>query len=93
MKLTFQKQGPGQPLKRPLEPEEGPLSQQQYLTRLHELQSASDTSLADFTKPQVASFPQGTYRLGLTTKSCFYSNVLLVYTVESSYLSGKEYPS
>lgn len=93
MKLTFQKQGPGQPLKRPLEPEEGPLSQQQYLTRLHELQSASDTSLADFTKPQVASFPQGTYRLGLTTKSCSYSNVLLVYTVESSYLSGKEYPS
>ncbi|KAM9544866.1 chromodomain-helicase-DNA-binding protein 9-like isoform 5-T7 [Salvelinus alpinus] len=58
LKLTFQKQGPGQPLKRPLEPEEGPLSQQQYLTRLHELQSASDTSLADFTKPQAASFPQ-----------------------------------
>lgn len=45
LKLTFQKQG--LPLKRPLESEE-----QQYLVRLHELQSASDTGLADITKPQ-----------------------------------------
>ncbi|KAI3377029.1 hypothetical protein L3Q82_000245 [Scortum barcoo] len=50
LKLTFQKQG--LPLKRPLESEEGPQAQQQYLARLHELQSASDTGLADITKPQ-----------------------------------------
>ncbi|XP_054470354.1 chromodomain-helicase-DNA-binding protein 9 isoform X6 [Anoplopoma fimbria] len=50
LKLTFQKQGV--PLKRPLESEEGPQAQQQYLARLHELQSASDTGLADITKPQ-----------------------------------------
>uniref|UniRef100_W5MK45 Chromodomain helicase DNA binding protein 9 n=1 Tax=Lepisosteus oculatus TaxID=7918 RepID=W5MK45_LEPOC len=49
LKLTFQKQG--LPQKRPLEGEDGPLGQQQYLARLRELQSASDTSLADFTKP------------------------------------------
>uniref|UniRef100_A0A8C4ISY8 Chromodomain helicase DNA binding protein 9 n=1 Tax=Dicentrarchus labrax TaxID=13489 RepID=A0A8C4ISY8_DICLA len=49
-RLTFQKQG--LPLKRPLESEEGPQAQQQYLARLHELQSASDTGLADITKPQ-----------------------------------------
>lgn len=54
LKLTFQKQG--LPLKRPLESEEGPQAQQQYLARLHELQSASDTGLADITKPQ-CSFP------------------------------------
>ena len=56
LKLTFQKQG--LPLKRPLEAEEGPQAQQQYLARLHELQSASDTGLADITKPQ-ASFHHG----------------------------------
>lgn len=50
LKLTFQKQG--LPVKRPLESEEGPQAQQQYLARLHELQSASDTGLADITKPQ-----------------------------------------
>uniref|UniRef100_A0A673K4E7 Chromodomain-helicase-DNA-binding protein 9-like n=1 Tax=Sinocyclocheilus rhinocerous TaxID=307959 RepID=A0A673K4E7_9TELE len=50
LKLTFQKQG--LPLKRPLEGEEGPLAQQQYLARLHELQNASETSLADYTKTQ-----------------------------------------
>ncbi|TKS69801.1 Chromodomain-helicase-DNA-binding protein 7 [Collichthys lucidus] len=50
LKLTFQKQG--LPLKRPLESEEAPQAQQQYLARLHELQSASDTGLADITKPQ-----------------------------------------
>lgn len=50
LKLTFQKQGP--PLKRPLESEDGLQAQQQYLARLHELQSASDTGLADITKPQ-----------------------------------------
>ncbi|XP_059368476.1 chromodomain-helicase-DNA-binding protein 9-like isoform X5 [Carassius carassius] len=50
LKLTFQKQG--LPLKRPLEGEEGPLAQQQYLARLQELQNASDTSLADYTKMQ-----------------------------------------
>uniref|UniRef100_A0A665VDA6 DNA helicase n=1 Tax=Echeneis naucrates TaxID=173247 RepID=A0A665VDA6_ECHNA len=50
LKLTFQKQG--LPLKRPLDSEEGPQSQQQYLARLHELQSASDTGLTDITKPQ-----------------------------------------
>lgn len=48
--MTFQKQG--LPLKRALESEEGPQAQQQYLARLHELQSASDTGLADITKPQ-----------------------------------------
>ncbi|XP_051510928.1 chromodomain-helicase-DNA-binding protein 9-like isoform X2 [Myxocyprinus asiaticus] len=56
LKLTFQKQG--LPLKRPLEGEEGPLAQQQYLARLQELQNASDTSLADYTKTQ-NSYPQG----------------------------------
>uniref|UniRef100_A0A8C1WG21 Chromodomain helicase DNA binding protein 9 n=1 Tax=Cyprinus carpio TaxID=7962 RepID=A0A8C1WG21_CYPCA len=55
LKLTFQKQG--LPLKRPLEGEEGPLAQQQYLARLQELQNASDTSLADYTKMQ-NSYPQ-----------------------------------
>uniref|UniRef100_A0A673K4L8 Chromodomain-helicase-DNA-binding protein 9-like n=1 Tax=Sinocyclocheilus rhinocerous TaxID=307959 RepID=A0A673K4L8_9TELE len=55
LKLTFQKQG--LPLKRPLEGEEGPLAQQQYLARLHELQNASETSLADYTKTQ-NSYPQ-----------------------------------
>ncbi|XP_051559122.1 chromodomain-helicase-DNA-binding protein 9-like isoform X1 [Myxocyprinus asiaticus] len=55
LKLTFQKQG--LPLKRPLEGEEGPLAQQQYLARLQELQNASDTSLADYTKTQ-NSYPQ-----------------------------------
>ncbi|KAG9341958.1 hypothetical protein JZ751_018275 [Albula glossodonta] len=54
LKLTFQKQG--LPQKRPLEGEEGPLGQQQYLARLHELQSASDTSLTDFAQapPSIA---------------------------------------
>uniref|UniRef100_A0A3Q2W3F4 Chromodomain helicase DNA binding protein 9 n=1 Tax=Haplochromis burtoni TaxID=8153 RepID=A0A3Q2W3F4_HAPBU len=56
LKLTFQKQG--LPLKRALESEEGPQAQQQYLARLHELQSASDTGLADITKPQ-SSFQTG----------------------------------
>lgn len=55
LKLTFQKQG--LPLKRPLEGEEGPLAQQQYLARLQELQNASDTCLADYTKTQ-NSYPQ-----------------------------------
>uniref|UniRef100_A0A8B9L3E0 Chromodomain helicase DNA binding protein 9 n=1 Tax=Astyanax mexicanus TaxID=7994 RepID=A0A8B9L3E0_ASTMX len=41
LKLTFQKQGMS--LKRPLDGEEGPLAQQQYLARLQELQSASDS--------------------------------------------------
>lgn len=58
--MTFQKQGP--PLKRPLESEEGPQTQQQYLVRLHELQSASDTGLADITKPQ-SSFQTGVLML------------------------------
>lgn len=53
LKLTFQKQG--LPLKRPLESEE-----QQYLVRLHELQSASDTGLADITKPQ-CSYQTGVF--------------------------------
>ena len=66
LKLTFQKQG--LPLKRALEPEDAPLGQQQYLARLHDLQSASDTGLADFTKPQ-ASFPHGTLP-GSTVSSC-----------------------
>lgn len=59
LKLTFQKQG--LPLKRPLESEEGPQAQQQYLARLHELQSASDTGLADITKPQ-CSFQTGMFK-------------------------------
>uniref|UniRef100_A0A8B9MA43 Chromodomain helicase DNA binding protein 9 n=1 Tax=Accipiter nisus TaxID=211598 RepID=A0A8B9MA43_9AVES len=42
LKLTFQKQGLSQ--KRPFESEEGALGQQQYLARLRELQSASETS-------------------------------------------------
>lgn len=45
-------------MKRPLDGEEGPLAQQQYLARLQELQSASDSSLTDFTKTQ-NSYPQG----------------------------------
>lgn len=56
--MTFQKQG--LPLKRPLESEEGPQAQQQYLARLHELQNASDTGLADITKPQ-CSFQSGAF--------------------------------
>uniref|UniRef100_A0A8B9L8R4 Chromodomain helicase DNA binding protein 9 n=1 Tax=Astyanax mexicanus TaxID=7994 RepID=A0A8B9L8R4_ASTMX len=48
LKLTFQKQGMS--LKRPLDGEEGPLAQQQYLARLQELQSASDSGLIDYTK-------------------------------------------
>uniref|UniRef100_A0A671LM69 Chromodomain-helicase-DNA-binding protein 9-like n=1 Tax=Sinocyclocheilus anshuiensis TaxID=1608454 RepID=A0A671LM69_9TELE len=63
LKLTFQKQG--LPLKRPLEGEEGPLAQQQYLARLHELQNASETSLADYTKTQ-NSYPQGNVQPYLT---------------------------
>ncbi|TRY69850.1 hypothetical protein DNTS_015316, partial [Danionella cerebrum] len=55
LKLTFQKQG--LPVKRPMEGEEGPLAQQQYLARLQELQNASETSLADYTKTQ-SSYPQ-----------------------------------
>lgn len=50
LKLTFQKQG--LPVKRPLDSEEGPQAQQQYLARLQELQNASDTGLTDFSKPQ-----------------------------------------
>ncbi|KAL4658748.1 chromodomain-helicase-DNA-binding protein 9-like isoform X1 [Arapaima gigas] len=52
LKLTFQKQGSS--LKRPLEGEE-PAGQQQYLARLQELQSASDTSLPDFSKVMPSS--------------------------------------
>uniref|UniRef100_A0A8C1NLR3 Chromodomain helicase DNA binding protein 9 n=1 Tax=Cyprinus carpio TaxID=7962 RepID=A0A8C1NLR3_CYPCA len=65
LKLTFQKQG--LPLKRPLEGEEGPLAQQQYLARLQELQNASDTSLADYTKTQ-NSYPQGNVQYWMTLK-------------------------
>uniref|UniRef100_A0A3B4BDQ4 BRK domain-containing protein n=1 Tax=Periophthalmus magnuspinnatus TaxID=409849 RepID=A0A3B4BDQ4_9GOBI len=50
LKLTFQKQG--LPVKRPLDSEEGPQAQQQYLARLQELQNASDTGLTDISKPQ-----------------------------------------
>ncbi|KAI4881108.1 hypothetical protein NFI96_020418 [Prochilodus magdalenae] len=56
LKLTFQKQG--MPLKRPLDGEEGPLAQQQYLARLQELQSASDSGLMDYTK-SLNSYPHG----------------------------------
>ncbi|KAF6076983.1 chromodomain helicase DNA binding protein 9 [Phyllostomus discolor] len=48
LKLTFQKQGLAQ--KRPLDSEDCALGQQQYLARLRELQSASETSLANFPK-------------------------------------------
>uniref|UniRef100_A0A8C0WSC9 DNA helicase n=1 Tax=Castor canadensis TaxID=51338 RepID=A0A8C0WSC9_CASCN len=48
LKLTFQKQGLAQ--KRPFDSEDGALGQQQYLTRLRELQSASETSLVNFPK-------------------------------------------
>uniref|UniRef100_A0A4W6E9L7 Chromodomain helicase DNA binding protein 9 n=1 Tax=Lates calcarifer TaxID=8187 RepID=A0A4W6E9L7_LATCA len=65
-RLTFQKQG--LPLKRPLESEEGPQAQQQYLARLHELQSASDTGLADITKPQ-CSFQTGVFICNTTITS------------------------
>lgn len=57
--MTFQKQG--LPLKRPLEAEGSPQAEQQYLARLQELQSASDTVLADITTPQ-CSFHPGTLR-------------------------------
>ncbi|XP_061670635.1 chromodomain-helicase-DNA-binding protein 9 isoform X3 [Syngnathoides biaculeatus] len=60
LKLTFQKQG--LPLKRPLDSEEAPQAQQQqYLARLHELQNASDTGLADITQPQCSfqNMPSG----------------------------------
>uniref|UniRef100_A0A8C9KTI0 Chromodomain helicase DNA binding protein 9 n=1 Tax=Panthera tigris altaica TaxID=74533 RepID=A0A8C9KTI0_PANTA len=48
LKLTFQKQGLAQ--KRPFDSEDSALGQQQYLARLRELQSASETSLATFPK-------------------------------------------
>lgn len=79
LKLTFQKQG--LPLKRPLESEEGPQAQQQYLARLHELQSASDTGLADITKPQ-CSFQTGAFYM----KSCQYKMYTLVSRVGHSVL-------
>ena len=75
LKLTFQKAG--LPLKRPLEGEEGPLAQQQYLARLQELQSASDTSLRDFTKPPSATYPQGS-RTNLTLFSSLNLFLLLL---------------
>lgn len=53
LKLTFQKQGLAQ--KRPFDGEDGALGQQQYLTRLRELQSASETSLVNFPKSMPAS--------------------------------------
>lgn len=67
LKLTFQKQG--LPLKRPLESEEGPQAQQQYLARLQELQSASDTGLADITKPQ-GSLQQGVFTYNMSMEIC-----------------------
>lgn len=48
LKLTFQKQGFAQ--KRPPDPEDCGLGQQQHLTRLRELQAASETSLASVAK-------------------------------------------
>ncbi|XP_039097296.1 chromodomain-helicase-DNA-binding protein 9 isoform X5 [Hyaena hyaena] len=48
LKLTFQKQGLAQ--KRPFDSEDSALGQQQYLARLRDLQSASETSLANFPK-------------------------------------------
>ncbi|MBZ3875144.1 Chromodomain-helicase-DNA-binding protein 9 [Sciurus carolinensis] len=53
LKLTFQKQGLAQ--KRPFDSEDGALGQQQYLTRLRELQSASETSLVNFPKSMPVS--------------------------------------
>uniref|UniRef100_A0A8C0RF38 Chromodomain helicase DNA binding protein 9 n=3 Tax=Canis lupus TaxID=9612 RepID=A0A8C0RF38_CANLF len=53
LKLTFQKQGLAQ--KRPFDSEDGALGQQQYLARLRELQSASETSLANFPKSMPVS--------------------------------------
>nr|XP_031314310.1 chromodomain-helicase-DNA-binding protein 9 isoform X8 [Camelus dromedarius] len=53
LKLTFQKQGLAQ--RRPLDSEDGALGQQQYLTRLRELQGASETSLASFPKSMPVS--------------------------------------
>ena len=46
--MTFQKQGLAQ--KRPFDGEDGALGQQQYLTRLRELQSTSETGLVNFPK-------------------------------------------
>ena len=48
LKLTFQKQGLTQ--KRPFDSEDCAPGQQQYLARLRELQSASDSGLANFPK-------------------------------------------
>ena len=53
LKLTFQKQGLAQ--KRPFDGEDGALGQQQYLTRLRELQSTSETSLVNLPKAVPAS--------------------------------------
>lgn len=53
LKLTFQKQGLAQ--KRPLDSEDSALGQQQYLTRLRELQSASEPGLTSFPKSVPAS--------------------------------------
>ncbi|KAF0870637.1 CHD9 protein, partial [Crocuta crocuta] len=58
LKLTFQKQGLAQ--KRPFDSEDSALGQQQYLARLRDLQSASETSLANFPKSVPVSGEYGT---------------------------------
>lgn len=60
-------------MKRPLESEEGPQAQQQYLARLQELQSASDTGLADITKPQ------SSYQTGVLISKQHQTKCLLIH--------------
>lgn len=68
LKLTFQKQGLAQ--KRPCDGEDSALGQQQYLARLRELQSASDTSLA--------SFPRSGPVLGASIQSTLGANGVIL---------------
>lgn len=73
--MTFQKQGLAQ--KRPFDGEDGALGQQQYLTRLRELQSASETSLVNFPKSMPASGKYPIRNFLLTRYSLSLPNFLL----------------
>lgn len=73
--MTFQKQGLAQ--KRPFDGEDGALGQQQYLTRLRELQSTSETSLVNLPKAVPASGKCANGNSVLTRYSLPFPNFLL----------------
>lgn len=76
MKLTFQKQGFAQ--KRPFDGEDGALGQQQYLTRLRELQSASEASLVNFPKSMPASGKYANSNFLLTKYSLSFPDLFYI---------------